>query len=441
MHNSYILIFSIYVFTQHTYSNQFGYKYIYFLLFKFLINYILCSIFRNIMGCEIEKKQRRWMGIGEALLGLLLLIMVFVTCGSYWTHVDDYKESYCGWRIRLYDSDEDGTGFKVTSTCLLITDKAFGEDLSQCQFFDVDGTLPNSEGVQTSVALSVVIFIGALIFRAVFHILFLYIYKDKSKNKMAKYDFWTINLMLSAMHVGMIGFIHLFYLKYTDICIESPIKDYDGDTTVTYDNTGFYIFLALAIIYNIIWYFSIIKKSCCDCCSRPQYVYWILNMVIYASIMIYIYTISKTQVGLPIVFTLYIIAYFVFVGIIIHEFKYKRMWESKKGGRIRPGYVEGGNGVAMAVAYPVQPVGYPPVYTAQPTNPPPYGAQPVYPPALPVYPPPAYAQPGYVAQPYAQPPGYAPVGQYPAHGYQGGDPARGDNAGDGGGVGGTGDIS
>ena len=386
------------------------------------------------MGCEIEKKQRKCMGIGEVLLGVILIVVVFLTCGQYWTYVYEYKERSCDEKYRgneKYVRDESGnekyerdeSGKKIynpyITVCRLRTERyysASSKEKIQCQYFDVDKTLPNSSGVQTIVALSVIIFIGTLIFRAVFLILFLCEYTDERKNKITKYDFWSINLMLTAMHVGMYGFIHLYYLKYTNICVESPIDDYNGDGEqdeyVTYDNLIFYVLLVFVIIYNCFWYFSITNKSCKDCwCSL--YVYWIINMLMSASMMIFIYTLSKTQKMLPIIFTLYVIAYFALVGLNICKLKS----ESKKASKISPRFVEDNNKGAMAVENTVQPVVRPPVEKAQPTNqyyagilpgqyfPGQYAAQPNY-----------GGQPagGYAPQPYAQPaPEYAPAGYPP----------------------------
>ena len=291
------------------------------------------STFRNIMGCT---------GIGEASLGVILLSMVFLTCRLYWMYVYGYKESHCGSRYRYHPDEnrnesevmstnyEYGYGYEygheyvyepeLTDTCLLTTEReASKTDLKKCQFFDVeDQTLPHSVGVQTIVALSVSIFIGALGIRAKSRftsygftndMLGDSAYTDEINNKKVKHNFWTINFMLTVMLVGMFGFSHLYYLKYTDVCIESPIDDYDGDEIVTYGKTIFYAFLVLVGIYNYIWYYCITNKSCC--CSHPQYVYWIINMLMSASMMIFIYTLSKTQIMLPIVFTLYAIAYFV----------------------------------------------------------------------------------------------------------------------------------
>ena len=368
------------------------------------------------MGCEIKKEQRKCIGIGEAVLGFILLAMVFVTCGSYWTYVYWYKESHCDSRHYIH-SEKYRKEPEEYNMCLLTTEIKGSK--MQCQFFDVDGqTLPNSVGVQAIVGLSVSIFIGALGIRAKTRLTSYGFTNDtlgdsastdESKSTMAKYDFWTINLMLTTMLVGMFGFSHLYCLKYTDICIESSIDDYNGDEIVTNGKTIFYVLLVLVGIYNYLWYHCINNKYCC-CCSCPQYVYWIINMLMSVSMMIYIYTLSKMQVGLPIVFTIYVIAYFIYVGLFIREFEYNSKSESKEGSKICPEDVKGNNGGAMAVNYPVQPVGSTPVDKAQLTNQYYAGNQPgQYFPGWYVVQPNNGGQPagGYAPQPYAQPaPGY-----------------------------------
>ena len=381
-------------------------------------------------GCgkvHIKNIQRRWIGLAELIGGLLLLIMVFVYSGPYWANVGDYSKTYCGKALVT-----DGTKTEETNVCLLTTPKAYGEDLSQCQHFDVDkGILVTSDEAQASVSLSVIIIIGALIFRAIFHVIYVYCLKKhkkvKTDNKLAKYDFWTINFLLSAMYLAIIGLIPIYWMKYTDICVESPINDYKGDKVGQYNNAGWYVLICWAVIYNVIWFACIWRKCCCECCTKPHFVYWIIHIVIGVILIIIVYSLAKAHhIGLSLIYSLYVIAYFVFVGLIIRFFKYKHHSKSKKNKhRGHPtsnpgGVVVGGTANSRQDPYYAgnQPGQYPPgQYAAQPN----YGGQPAG---------------GYAPQPHAQPapgygqpaPGYAPAGYPPqqnpgAYPAQGGQPA------------------
>ena len=146
------------------------------------------------------------------------------------------------------------------------------------------------------------------------------------RKALAKFDFWTINLLLFTGNVTVIGLIPAIYFNYTKTCVEAKNPHYDGETNSTQKPVLFWVALVFTFCYNGLWYAAISSKLCCRCCSFPPLIYYSLNVVQWIFSCLILCCINYLGEGLRLSLTYIIwgLGYSIYTTLFLKEFPYKQ---------------------------------------------------------------------------------------------------------------------
>ena len=258
------------------------------------------------MGCsewKIYINQRKYLGIIEQIFLILLVIYIFLSSIPYWRGISKYEVFEC---MLLHKNIIDSYMQNIKSK----------EDLNKCLCFT--SINPSEENYIRMTVLAVIILISGITLRTILQISYTYcIRKVRHNNRVLIMEFWTINILLGILFIGVISLLPISHMKFTNICVEPKYKGRNKDL----NSGGFFAGVLLLTAYNIIWSLFICKKCCCKCCLQPQLIYFILQIIP----LIFIAGIFCTLYFgfLSLLLFLDLILYTVYIGLIIGDYVYK----------------------------------------------------------------------------------------------------------------------
>ena len=213
------------------------------------------------------------------------------------------------------------------------------KDFKQCKLFknDVEGILPNDGRMQVIVVLGYILFTFSLLFRLLGHIINYYCRRipddSEGTKKLIKFDFWSMNILFYTGCLVVLGSAPALVFKYTETCAESKEEDYDGDTEYDEGIFAFYMTLSFFLVANVIWFTFIIRDQCCNCCSSPHLIYYILSSIQWCLSFPLYYTLNQggENAGVePLTLVAYLIwgiGYIMFIAFYVKGYPYNKRIE------------------------------------------------------------------------------------------------------------------